>query len=392
MALEVPGDGQRAVGLTLDAQRESLYPEADLLGVERGEGGPEVAELLCQHAGAERRAAEGIPEDEPVIVGVRLGEGGELALDLAPVEVASVYDGASHRGPMSADPLREGLDHHGGAVLGRTVEVGRREGVVHEDRHVDRAGRGDEGGHVGDVEPRVADGLGIPELGVLVGCGEEPLDVVVLHEARVDAEALEGVEEDVPRPAVEGVRGHDVVAGPRDVEDREDLGRMARGDRDGRRAMLERGDARGDGVGRGVGQAAVDVARHLERELSGGIGRVLELEGGGLVDGKGRGPGDGIGGKPRVHLKGVEVGFGVVGEAGIELEGHGVSSLVWRRPCPPSRRGRGLSLCCLGKTDVLRPDSGTTSSLRQREPGLAHHPTGNAGVCRLGHHDVLYHS
>jgi hypothetical protein len=130
-----------------------------------------------------------------VVGGVGLRDGRELVRLGLPVVLAGVDDGSAERRAVAADPLGEGLDHDGRAVLCGTVEVGRREGVVDEDGHRRRQGVCglDQRRDVRDVDEGVADGLDVPELGVLLRGGDERVDVVVLDEGGLDAEVAEGV-------------------------------------------------------------------------------------------------------------------------------------------------------------------------------------------------------
>ena len=113
-----------------------------------------------------------------------------------------------------------------------------------------------------------------------------------------------------------------MVARTNQVGDREDFGRVSRGD--GHRACrtLEGRDACRDGVGGRVGQASVHVARLGERELRGAVCGVVELKGGRRVDGERRGAGRGVRRKAGMNLERVEVGAGILGKGGVEFECH----------------------------------------------------------------------
>jgi hypothetical protein len=136
----------------------------------------------------------------------------------APIEVAAVDEDAADGGAVAAEPLGERLDDDGGAVLDRAAQIRRREGVVHEERDVERAPELGEPGDVGNVEARVADRLDEPGLGRLVARRREALGIGGLDEAHVDAEPPEGVQEDVPGAAVQRRGRDDAVAGASDVE------------------------------------------------------------------------------------------------------------------------------------------------------------------------------
>src|SRR5699024_3690019 len=80
------------------------------------------------------------------------------------------------------------------------------------------------------------------------------------------------------------VGGDDVVAGPGELREGDELGAHPGRGRDRADTTLERGDAlleRGD---RGIADAGVDVAVLLQREQGPGVVRVVEDERGRLVD------------------------------------------------------------------------------------------------------------
>ena len=84
--------------------------------------------------------------------------------------------------------------------------------------------------------------------------------------------------------AVEEARGDDVVAGAGDGGERQELRRLAGGDRDRRRAAFERRDALLEDVGGRIHDPGVDVAELLQREEARAVRRIREGVGGRLVD------------------------------------------------------------------------------------------------------------
>ncbi len=131
--------------------------------------------------------------------------------------------------------------------------------------------------------------------GAIVGRCGEPGGVGGLDEAHLDAEAPEGVQEDVPGAAVERRRRHDVVAGPGEVEQCEHLGGVTGRDGDRRAAAFERRDALLEHVVGGIHDAGVDVAERAQAEEVGGVVGVLEVVGHRLVDRHSASAGGGIG-------------------------------------------------------------------------------------------------
>ena len=179
------------------------------------------------------------------------------------------------------------------------------------------------GADVVDVEARVADGLEEHGLGALVDRRPEGLGLQPVDELHGDAELGQRVVEQVVGAAVEAARGDDVVARAGEVEDRQRLGRLAGGDREGRDAALERRDALLEHpVGR-VHDPGVDVPELLEPEQARRVGRVVEHVGGRGVD-RHRAR---VGRRVRL-LAGVQgLGLGVEVRQGAGVEAHGVLAL-----------------------------------------------------------------
>ena len=92
--------------------------------------------------------------------------------------------------------------------------------------------------------------------------------------------------------AVDGLGGHDMLAGLGQGLEGVGDGRCAGGHRQGRGAVLQRGNAGLEHALGGVGQAAVDVARIPQAETVSGVLAVMEHIGGGGVNGHGAGVGD----------------------------------------------------------------------------------------------------
>src|SRR3546814_3727416 len=107
----------------------------DQEGVERADGGADVAQQL--HAGLEdeRSGPQGLPVLQAVVALVGLGEAG-VATAGAEVERAAVDDDPAHRVAMPAEELGGRVDDDVGAPLDRADEVRGGDGVVDYERHV----------------------------------------------------------------------------------------------------------------------------------------------------------------------------------------------------------------------------------------------------------------
>ena len=142
--------------------------------------------------------------------------------------------------------------------------------------------------------------------------------IAAVDVGRRDADLGQRVGEQVVGAAVERRRRDDVVAGTGEVEDRQRLGGLARGEPERRDAALERGDALLEDVGGRVHDPGVDVPEFLEPEQPGGMRRVIEDVAGRGVDRDGAGVGR------RVGLLAAMEGAGLGAEGGRIEFGHGV--------------------------------------------------------------------
>ena len=278
--LEVVGKGEGVGGVALGAQAQGLDAEEQLLGGEGVEGGAQVAQDLDARTDDEADGAEGLPELEPVVALGRLNELRESRRVLAPVELARVDDDAADGGAVAADPLGGRVDDDVCAVVDGADEVAPgAKGVVdlpskvsaqQAQKHSCEDGRGGDpydqrhalvmrrlgnGLEVGHVVARVADGLEVDGLGLVVDGGGDVLGAVALDELGGDAQARQKDLELVVGAAVQVGGGDNVVAGVRQRVDGHEL-----------RALARRGGQRG--------HAAFQGGHALLEDVDGGLGRV----------------------------------------------------------------------------------------------------------------------
>ena len=310
-----------------------------------------VSRSRMAHAGHEGGAAEGLIEVQAMVGRIRLGQGRELARHFGPVELAAFHDHAAEGGAVAADELGGGFHNDVGAVLQRAEQVRGGEGVVHDHRQVVLVGDGGDGLEVGQVGVRVAEGLEVDELGVLLDGVLELLRVLGGDEGGGDAVARQGVAQQVEGAAVHVLGCDDVVAGLGDVAHRVFHGGRAGRDGQARGAAFEGRDAVFEHALGGVGQTAVDVARVRQSEAGLGVVEVVEDVGGGLVDRHRAG----VGGRVGLLLADVQLqGFKTVL---LVVLGHGILLgcarsrgffLATRLPCSGGWRGVGYEVTTLG--------------------------------------------
>lgn len=354
--LEPFGERQGVGGVPLQAQAERLDALEQQEGAVRGEGRAEVAEQLDAELDGEGAGAEVGPVPQAVVAGVGRGEVREALGVSAEVEAARVHHDAAEGGAVAAEELGGGVDDDVGAVLGGAQQVRGGHGVVDDEGDAGLVGDVGDAPDVEDVAARVAEALGEDRLGGGADRGAPGVEVVrVVDEGHLDAQARQGVPEQVVGAAVQGGAGDEVVAGAGQGEQGEGLGGLPGGEGDSGDPAFEGGDALLQDVLGGVVDAGVDVARFGEREEPGGVPGVVEDERGRLVDRHRPGAGGRVGDGPRVDLPGLERpgGLGGFGAGG----GVGGLAHVWPRtgrpgggtagagsmPGPPPARTLGAS-------------------------------------------------
>ena len=211
-----------------------------------------------------------------------------------PGKFPAVDDDAAQRIAVPAHVLRQRIDHDIRTPFDRLDQHGRRHRVVNDQRNPFVARQVCEGLDVDDVAGRVADGLAIEGLRVVIDQFRKFLGTVVLAEAHVDALARQHVLEERVGAAVEQRDRDDVVTLFGDIEDRVVDGGAPRAHRKRRDTFFELRAALLQHVGRRVHDARVDIALDLEIEEVGAMLCIVERVGDGLVDGHGYGPGFGI--------------------------------------------------------------------------------------------------
>ena len=124
----------------------------------------------------------------------------------------------------------------------------------------------------------IGDQLDEDRLGVRRHRALETADIVGIGPHHVPAETLEGMGELVDRAAIEFSRGDEFVAGPKQLLQHDDLGRVSRRHRERGGAALECGDAFFQHRLCRVSDPGVDVAERLQSEQRRGMVGVIEHE------------------------------------------------------------------------------------------------------------------
>ena len=229
-----------------------------------------------------------------MVAGIRLGDGGVLP-GSRPVKPAGVHDDAAQGGSVAAQELCRGVNHDVRAVLDGADEVGGAEGVIHHQGDAVLVRQLGQGVDVGNVAVGVAQGLNIDGAGLGTDGALHFRKIVDVHEIGGDAEAGQGVGEQVVAAAVDGLLGDKVAAVLTQSFQHVGDGSSAGGQRQCRHAAFQSGHPLFQHVLGGVGETAVNIAGVRQPEAGGGVGAVVEHVRGGGVNGNGAGIGSGIG-------------------------------------------------------------------------------------------------
>jgi hypothetical protein len=213
------------------------------------------------------------------------------------------------------------VHHQVGAELDRPAQIRRGEGGIDQERHPGVVGDLGHGRHVQHLQPRITENLGQHQPGLRPHRGAVGADVARVDEAGLDAEARQGVGQQVDGPAIQRRGRHDMPAGAHQSGDRQVHGGLAAGRADRADAALERGDALLEDRDGGVADARVDVAGALQVEQRRRVVGRVEHVGGGLVYRHRARPGRRVGLLPGVQAQGVE--------AQEIRPGHGAALLFW---------------------------------------------------------------
>ena len=303
--------------VAVHADAERLDALQQLKGVGRRQAGAEIAQAFGARPHDEGGRAELLVEDDAVIAGIGFGQHRKLA-GAAPVEPAAVDDHAADGDAMAADPFGGRIHHDVGAELDRPAEIGRREGVVDQQRDLRVVRDLRDLGNIQHFEAGIADGLADHQPGIGPDRSAKFVERARLDEGRGDAEARQRVRQQVDGAAIERGRGDDVVAGVEQRRDRQMQRRHAARGADGADAAFQRGQPLFQHRRGRIRNPCIDVAGAFEIEQRRGVIGILKDVRGGLIDRHRARAGDGVGMLAGVQAEGFESGRLGCGHVGLE--------------------------------------------------------------------------
>ena len=201
------------------------------------------------------------------------------------------------------------MHHNVHAPLAELHQIGRAKGVVAHHGHAVRVRDLAQALNIRNHHVGVADGFEIEHAGFFVDGALHDREIVDIHQARGDAEALgQPVGKERVRAAVQRGGAHDFIPRFAQGERHGGLRRHARGEAHAGAAAFQRGQALFQHVRGGVGNARVDVAGALVVEDFARLLHAVEHKGSGLVNRRNARAG-GVHALARVGLQGIKIGM-----------------------------------------------------------------------------------
>ena len=198
------------------AQRQRLQPLQEQERIQRRHRRAEVAQQHHPHAQYIRDRTQRLGRLRPdcaVIAGIRRVQQRLARRMRFPIEIAAIDHRAADRGAVPADVFRRRIHHHRGAMLER-LHQDRRRRVVHDQRNAELAP------DRRDFRDRERDQLRIGQRLRIVGAravirgARKRFRIGGIDEARLDAQILQRIREQVPGAAIQVGGADDVVARP----------------------------------------------------------------------------------------------------------------------------------------------------------------------------------
>ena len=224
------------------AQRQGLDALQDVKRVRRAHRRAEIAEALGTGAHHEGRRPEFLGEIETVITGIGLRKGRKPCAPL-PVEAPRINQNAADRDAVTAEPFCRRVHDDIGAMLEGTKQRRRGEGVVDHQRQAGGMRDLRDRGHVEHLKPGISERLREDQPCLRADRRAKRVEIARRHKAGRDAEAGQGVREEVVRTAIDRGGRDDMPALPHQRRDREMQRRLTARGADRTDAALERGEA-----------------------------------------------------------------------------------------------------------------------------------------------------
>ena len=266
----------------LDAERERLETLNEDEAIRGTQAATEVTQPFDTSTDDEGSRAKRLAVAKTVIARAGLGEVGEVTV--RPVELTRVDDCTTHRRTITAEVLRQRVDHDVSTMINGPAEH-RCQRIIYGEGEAVSMGNISYSGDIDEVELGVAQRLSVDELGIGLDSCLEVLRILGIDEGRRDTEAGQRDAQEIIRTAVDAGGGYDMVTSAQQGEDRRSDSAHAACRSDGTYTTFEGCQALLQDVGRGVIEAGIEVCRDLQVKDPSSVVSTIKSEGIRLIKG-----------------------------------------------------------------------------------------------------------
>lgn len=214
----------------------------------------------------------------------RAGFGEVREVTIRPVELTRVDDSTTHRRTITAEVLRQRVDHDISTMIDGAAEH-RCQRIIYGEGEAVSMSNISYSGDIDEVKLGIAQRLSIDELGIGLDSCLEVLRILGIDEGRRDTEAGQRDAKEIVRTAIDAGGGYDMVPSTQQGEDRRSDSAHPACRSDGTDTTFKGCQALLKDVGRGVIEAGVEVSRDLQVKDPSSVVSAVKSEGIRLIKG-----------------------------------------------------------------------------------------------------------
>ena len=266
----------------LDAERERLKTLNKDEAIRGAQAATEVTQPFDTSTDDEGSWAKRLAVAQTVIARAGLGEVREVTI--RPVKLTRVDHCTTHRRTITAEVLRQRVDHDISTMIDGSAEYGRQR-IIYGEGEAVSMGNISYSGDIDKVELGVTQRLSVDELGIGLDSCLEVLRILGIDEGRRDTEAGQRDAQEIVRTAVDAGGGDDMITSTQQGKNRRSDSAHATCRSDGTDTTFESCQALLKDVGRGVIEAGIEVGRDLQVKDPSSVVSTIKSEGIRLIKG-----------------------------------------------------------------------------------------------------------
>src|SRR5579872_2310775 len=195
--------------MPLHAQWQRLQSLQEEPGVERCRSRTKVTQQLHTRLDDISNGAKCLDVTQTMIRRIRLDKTWELSI--RPVKLTTIHDHTSNRGAMPTNKLGCGMNNDVSTMLERLQQVGRREGVVYNERQPVFMGDIRDRTNIQRIQPWVPNRFRVNSLGAVIDGRAEIFGVTAIDKAHCDTHLRQCVMKKVICPTIQTCRRHNFI-------------------------------------------------------------------------------------------------------------------------------------------------------------------------------------